>query len=174
MHYKNKQFDLQRLKQGLVRFSRVEMPTINKASIEIALIKSKYILKIIIIGFQVTVLKRETRRSRKRFQKVLFTDSVRRRSTMDDIVRKSKFSSLSEPDIRGVIIAIENTIQDKLAQGKIIRLERLGTFYPSISSKGEANASDLSVDSIKKVNVNYHPGDRIKKALKDASINKVS
>jgi predicted histone-like DNA-binding protein len=96
-------------------------------------------------------------------------------ATMDDIVKEvEKFSSLSEPDIRGVIIAIENIIQDKLAQGKIVRLERLGTFYPSISSKGETNPSDLSINSIKKVNVNYRPGDRIKKALKDASITKVS
>lgn len=57
--------------------------------------------------------------------------------SVDDPVKQiEKFSALSEADIRGVIIALENVIQDGLANGKIIRLDKLGSFYPSLSSNG--------------------------------------
>ena len=57
--------------------------------------------------------------------------------TVDDLVKEiEKFSSLSEPDIRGVIIALENVIQNKLADSKRVQLEKLGTFIPTIHSEG--------------------------------------
>lgn len=41
-------------------------------------------------------------------------------TTIDEIVKETeKFSALSEPDIHGVIIGLENVVQDKLAAGKI-------------------------------------------------------
>jgi predicted histone-like DNA-binding protein len=93
--------------------------------------------------------------------------------TVDELVKEiEKFSSLSEPDIRGVIIALENTIQDKLANSKIVRLEKLGNFYPSISSEGVEKAENFSSNNIKKVNVNYRPGPRIIKALENAGFKK--
>ena len=93
---------------------------------------------------------------------------------MDEIVKDvEKFSALSEPDIRGVIIALENTMQNGLAAGRIVRLERLGTFYPAISSKGEIKEADVTSSSIRETGVNYRPGDRIKKAIKDAGFTKI-
>lgn len=54
-------------------------------------------------------------------------------ATVDELVKNiEKFSALSESDIRGVIYALEN-----VAQGRIVRLEKLGSFYPTISSQGE-------------------------------------
>ena len=94
---------------------------------------------------------------------------------MDEMVKDiEKFSALSEPDIRGVLIAFENKFQDGMAAGRIIRMEKLGTFYPSISSKGEEKAEDVSSASIRDAGVNYHPGDRIIKAMKDGGFKKVS
>ena len=93
--------------------------------------------------------------------------------TIDDLVKEiEKFSSLSEPDIRGVIIALENVIQDKLSNSKIVRLEKLGNFYPSFSSEGVEKAENFSSNNIKKVNVNYRPGVRIIKALENAGFKK--
>jgi DNA-binding protein, histone-like, putative len=93
--------------------------------------------------------------------------------TMDELVKIiEKFSALSEPDIRGVIIAMENAMQDGLAAGRIVRLERLGTFYPAISSNGEEKEEDVNASSIRDTGVNYRPGDRIKKAIKDAGFEK--
>jgi predicted histone-like DNA-binding protein len=80
---------------------------------------------------------------------------------------------LSEPDIRGVIYSAENVIQDKLAQGRIVRLEKLGSLYPAISSLGELVEKDVTASSIKKVKANYRPGKRILAALREAGFNKI-
>jgi predicted histone-like DNA-binding protein len=94
--------------------------------------------------------------------------------TMDELVKKiERFSALSEADIRGVIVATENVIQDELAMGRIIRLEKLGSFYPAISSKGELTEEEVTANSIKKVNVNYRPGDRILNTMQQAGFNKI-
>jgi predicted histone-like DNA-binding protein len=95
--------------------------------------------------------------------------------TIDEITKTiEKFSALSESDIRGVIIAVENVIQDALAAGKIIRLEKIGSLYPAISSQGEDDALKVSKASIKKVKVNYRPGSRLNKVLTSADFTKVS
>jgi predicted histone-like DNA-binding protein len=94
--------------------------------------------------------------------------------TMDELVKKiERFSALSEADIRGVIVATENVIQDELAMGRIIRLEKLGSFYPSISSNGELTEEEVTANSIKKVNVNYRPGARILNTMQQAGFNKI-
>jgi predicted histone-like DNA-binding protein len=91
-------------------------------------------------------------------------------ATVDEIVKNiEKFSALSESDIRGVIYALEN-----VAQGRIVRLEKLGSFYPSISSRGEDEESAVSGNSIKKADVNYRAGKRILAALKNAGFTKVN
>lgn len=94
--------------------------------------------------------------------------------TMDEMVKEiEKFSSLSEPDIRGVLIAFENVMQNGFADGRIIRMERMGTFYPAISSKGEDKEEDVTASSIRDNDVNYRPGDRIKKAMTNGGYTKV-
>jgi len=90
--------------------------------------------------------------------------------TVDDLVKSiEKFSALSEADIKGVIIALENVIQDALASSKIVRLEKLGTLYPSLSSEGVVNAEQFTAAThIKGTKVNYRPGKRISDAMKNA------
>ena len=93
--------------------------------------------------------------------------------TVDDLVKQiEKFSALSEADIRGVIIALENVIQDQLANGKIIRLDKLGSFYPSLASEGVVKEEDFTVANIKSAKVNYRPGKRISNALSTATFKK--
>ncbi|HPR32666.1 MAG TPA: HU family DNA-binding protein [Prolixibacteraceae bacterium] len=107
---------------------------------------------------------------KKWYAQIVFDEEV----TMDELVQEiEKFSSLTEPDIRGVLTAFENVIQNKLAASRIVRMERIGSFYPALSSNGEAEESAVSATSIRKVSVNYRPGDRIIKALKDAGFKKV-
>jgi predicted histone-like DNA-binding protein len=94
--------------------------------------------------------------------------------TVADLIKEiEKFSALSEPDIYGVIIALENVIQNKLAESRMVRLEKLGTFYPTLSSEGKDTEEEIDSRSIKSVGVNYRPGTRILKALKDAGVKKV-
>lgn len=94
--------------------------------------------------------------------------------TIDDLVKQiEKFSALSEADIHGVIIALENVIQNELANGKIIRMDKLGNFYPSLSSKGAATESEFNASFIRGAKVNYRAGKRIIDALKTTTFSKV-
>lgn len=91
--------------------------------------------------------------------------------TTDGLAKKiEKFSALSEPDIRGVIIAVENELQEAFAEGRIVKLDKLGTFYPTLSSEGVTNPDDFNADShIKGIKVNYRPGSRITGSMKTAA-----
>jgi len=94
--------------------------------------------------------------------------------TIDDLVKEiEKFSALSEADIRGVIIALENVIQKELANSKIIRLDKLGSFYPSLSSGAAPSQYEFSAALIKGAKVNYRPGKGISDALKVVTFTKV-
>ncbi|MCT3761633.1 HU family DNA-binding protein [Elizabethkingia anophelis] len=94
--------------------------------------------------------------------------------SIDDIVKQiEKFSALSEADIRGVIIALENVIQDNLINGKIVRLDKLGSLYPSLSSEAAEKEDQYSSSLIKAAKVNYRPRKRILDALKTATFQKV-
>jgi predicted histone-like DNA-binding protein len=93
--------------------------------------------------------------------------------TIDDLVKEiEKFSSLSEPDIRGVIVAVENVIQDELADSKMVRLEKLGTFYPTLHSEGRDTEEEVDSRAIRSVGVNYRPGARILASMRDAGTKK--
>jgi predicted histone-like DNA-binding protein len=108
----------------------------------------------------------------KKFYATIVTDGE---ATVDELVKDiEKFSSLSEPDIRGVIVALENVIQNKLSEGKIVRLEKLGSLYPSISSIGVEKEEQVTSNIIKDAGINYRPGDRLKKAVNDAGFKKVT
>ncbi|MEC5395551.1 HU family DNA-binding protein [Bergeyella sp. RCAD1439] len=93
---------------------------------------------------------------------------------IDELVKQiEKFSALSEADIKGVIIALENVIQNALSDSKIVRLEKLGTLYPTLSSGGAATEKDFTQSLIKSVGVNYRPGKRILDRMKEAGFEKV-
>lgn len=93
--------------------------------------------------------------------------------TIDNLVDEiEKFSALSEADIRWVIIALENVIQKELVNGKIIRLDKLGSFYPSLSSSGAETEEKFTSTLIKGAKVNYRPGKRIEDALSVADFTK--
>jgi len=93
--------------------------------------------------------------------------------SIDDLVRKiEKFSSFSEADIRGIIIATENVIKEEIANGKVIRMDVLGSFYPSLSSEGVLEEEDFTPANIKSVKLMFRPGRRILQALSRVSFKK--
>ncbi len=83
-----------------------------------------------------------------------------------------KFSALSEADIKGVLVALENVAQEALANGYMVRLEKLGTLYPTLSSGGAATEKDFNQSLIKSVGVNYRPGKRILDSMTAAGFEK--
>ncbi|WP_018674926.1 HU family DNA-binding protein [Riemerella columbina] len=94
--------------------------------------------------------------------------------TIDDLVKQiEKFSALSEADIKGVLIALENVAQEALSEGKKVRLEKLGTLYPTLSSSGAATEKDFNQSLIRSVGVNYRAGKRILDAMKAAGFERI-
>lgn len=94
---------------------------------------------------------------------------------IDDLVKQiEKFSTLSEADIRAVIFALENAMQDALANSKIVRLDKIGSLYPTLSSNSAETEREFNANNIKSVNVNYRAGKRILDAMKAAGFEKVS
>ncbi|HUH25246.1 MAG TPA: HU family DNA-binding protein [Flavobacterium sp.] len=93
---------------------------------------------------------------------------------IDQLVEEvQKYSALAEADIRGVIIALENVIQKQLTIGKIVRLDKLGSFYPSLSSGNAPTEKEFHSSLIKSAKINYRPGKRINDALKAVIFTKV-
>ena len=94
--------------------------------------------------------------------------------SVDQLTKEiEKFSALSEADIHGVIIALENVIINQIVDGKIVRLDKLGSFYPSLSSSGANTEGEFSTNLIKGAKINYRPGKRINDALKTVNFTKV-
>lgn len=95
--------------------------------------------------------------------------------SIDDLVAKiEKFSAFSEADIRGVLIAMENVVKEEVCNGNIVRLDVLGSFYPSISSEGVENEEDFTAANVKNIKIIYRPGKRITKALSLVNLKKKS
>lgn len=106
---------------------------------------------------------------KKYFAHIVFDGVV----TVDELAKEiEKFSALSEPDINGVIIALENAIQDKLLASKIVRFNRLGNLYPVLHSNGVDTEEEVIPSIIKNAGARYRPGDRLRDALKSAKFAK--
>jgi len=76
-----------------------------------------------------------------------------------------KISTVSGADIRAVLYAMVDVMQDSLADGQIVRLGELGSLRVSISSEGKATANEVNASSIKKARVVFTPGKEIKTML---------
>ena len=64
---------------------------------------------------------------------------------VNDLVSEiAKSIDLAELDIKEVIITLENVIYKALSEGTIVRLDKLGTLYPSINSAPLPPVEDFS------------------------------
>lgn len=87
---------------------------------------------------------------------------------VDDLVKRiEKFSALSEADIKGVIIALENVVHEALADGKIVR------YILSLVAVEQVRRKIFNISLIKSVGVNYRAGKRILEAMKSAGFEKI-
>ena len=75
-------------------------------------------------------------------------------------------STLSKPDIYGVLYALLDVLPRHLTDGKSVHLGGLGSFRVSLSSNGEASEDDVDVHSIKHTRVIFSAGSELAKALK--------
>ncbi|PQJ81756.1 HU family DNA-binding protein [Polaribacter glomeratus] len=74
-------------------------------------------------------------------------------------------STVREGDCYAVILSLIHNIVDELKQGKIVKLDKLGTFNISVSSEAEETADEVSANSVKDVRIKFRPDKRIKSSL---------
>ena len=75
-------------------------------------------------------------------------------------------TTLSEFEVGFVLGELSTIIIENLQQGRGVRLENLGTFEPSLKATAVESSDELTLDTVKKVNIIYKPSPTIKKALK--------
>ncbi|MCF8380756.1 MAG: HU family DNA-binding protein [Bacteroidales bacterium] len=88
--------------------------------------------------------------------------------------RVSLMSTLSPPDIWGVIVALLDTIPDYLTNGYNVKLGEFGIFSLSLTSDPAETPEKLTAKNIRKTNIQFRPGVRFKQAVKKPEFKKVS
>lgn len=73
-----------------------------------------------------------------------------------------KRCSVSSSDVKAVLDALEFEIISALQDGKSVRLGDLGSFRPTISSRGTDTAEAFTSDQIHRVNVRFYPSKKMK------------
>jgi predicted histone-like DNA-binding protein len=93
--------------------------------------------------------------------------------TLDGLTKFiEKISTVSGADIRAVLYALVDVMQDALANGQIVRLGELGSLRVSISSEGKENADEVNAAAIKAARVVFTPGKNIKTMLNNLTYSK--
>lgn len=93
--------------------------------------------------------------------------------TLEKLTKRiEQTSTVSGADIRAVLYAMVETMQDALSDGQIVRLGDLGSLRISISSNGEATAEEVKASSIKSAKTVFTPGKDLKKMLKTLEFSK--
>ncbi|AUC85242.1 DNA-binding protein [Polaribacter sp. ALD11] len=77
----------------------------------------------------------------------------------------SNQSTVREADCYAVLLSLLHNVADELAQGKIVKLDKLGSFQIGISSEGVATKEELSINAIKKAHINFRPDKRLRSML---------
>lgn len=94
---------------------------------------------------------------------------------LDTLARMiSDQNTVTEADCYAVLISLEKNIIDELAQGRIVKLGRVGTFQLGISSEGKVTTEEVTSSTIRKSRINFRPGKRMQSFLKDVSFKKAS
>jgi predicted histone-like DNA-binding protein len=85
----------------------------------------------------------------------------------------AKKTTLSVSDCYGVIIGLVAEIEHELSNGKIVRIDRLGSFQISIKGNPEASALAVNAKNITKSSIIYRPSKMLKSMLGKLKYNKI-
>ena len=92
----------------------------------------------------------------------------------DDFLKKiSKRSRIPYVDCIRFFLYFEEALMEDLAEGKIVRLNNLGSFQIGATSKSVPNIEDVTPDTITKPHINYRTGKGFKKELQALEFKKV-
>ncbi|AZZ59322.1 HU family DNA-binding protein [Riemerella anatipestifer] len=83
-----------------------------------------------------------------------------------------KISTVSGADIRAVLYALVDVMQNSLSDGQIVRLGELGSMRVSLSSEGKAKEEEVTSAAVKSAKVLFTPGSDLKKMLQTLKFEK--
>ncbi|MGY6649730.1 HU family DNA-binding protein [Wenyingzhuangia sp. IMCC45574] len=69
----------------------------------------------------------------------------------------SNQSTVSKADCYAVVMSLVHNVMDELQQGKIVKLDELGSFQVGIRSKGSTAKEDVSINSVLRTKMNFRP-----------------
>ena len=82
-------------------------------------------------------------------------------------------STISKADCYGVIMALTEAIGEALCEGKIIRIDSLGTFKLGVMGTAADSAEPLGKSNIKGVKVLYKPSTNLKSKIKETNFKRL-
>ncbi|MBR3938475.1 MAG: HU family DNA-binding protein, partial [Bacteroidales bacterium] len=85
----------------------------------------------------------------------------------DDV---SKMCSASPADVLMHVRALEQCIGWHLAHSNVVKLDSLGTFYPSITASTVETPDKVNQFSIKRLGVLFKPSERLKEMINKAGV----
>ncbi len=77
----------------------------------------------------------------------------------------SNQSTVRAGDCYAVILTLLHNIVDELKQGKIVKLDHLGSFQLSIQSEGVNTPGEVNQSLVKDVRINFRPDKELKSLL---------
>ncbi|TXD48037.1 HU family DNA-binding protein [Polaribacter sp. IC073] len=77
----------------------------------------------------------------------------------------SNQSTVREADCYAVILSLLHNIVDELKQGKIVKLDKLGSFQIGINSNAVDTLEEVSASLVNKVRIKFRPDKRMKNSL---------
>lgn len=76
----------------------------------------------------------------------------------------------SEAVVLMVLRAVEESIATHLSMGDVVKLNSIGTFSPTITSKAQDSADKVNQFSITRTGINFRPTTRLKDKVREAGV----
>lgn len=86
----------------------------------------------------------------------------------------SQNCTVTEADCLAVLASLERQMMNQLEDGRIVRLEKIGTFQIGISSKGLETQEEVTSSAITKTRLRFRPSKTLRTFLKTLSFNKAA
>ena len=77
----------------------------------------------------------------------------------------SNQSTVREADCYAVILSLLHNVVDELKQGRIVKLDKLGSFQIGINSEAVDTPEEVSTNLVKNVRIKFRPDKRMKNSL---------
>jgi predicted histone-like DNA-binding protein len=75
--------------------------------------------------------------------------------------------SMSKADCFGVVMALSEVLGESLSEGRIVKIDNLGSFQLSLSGTPADTTDELGKTNIKKAKINFKPAKELNKRLRD-------